>query len=128
MPNNNGLLIDRVVKAKSYFTQSLFNDIITPLNNMRTFLKGKSQVKQYLKALYASNPKEAKNELAKIVEAMELGKKHDELMNEMMGMADVAKSHYDNMKSETYEEQLKEIEKLHDEMRRLYNDISKLEK
>jgi uncharacterized coiled-coil DUF342 family protein len=88
----------------------------------------RDNVKQYLKALYANNPKEAKNELAKIVEAMELGKKHDELMNEMMGMADVAKSHYDNMKSETYEEQLKEIEKLHDEMRRLYNDISKLEK
>jgi uncharacterized coiled-coil DUF342 family protein len=59
---------------------------------------------------------------------MELGKKHDELMNEMMSMAEAAKSHYDNMKSETYEEQLKEIEKLHDEMRRLYNDISKLEK
>ena len=45
-----------------------------------------------------------------------------------VSMAEAAKSHYDNMKSETYEEQLKEIEKLHDEMRRLYNDISKLEK
>ena len=51
MPNNNGLLIDRVVKAKVYFTQSLYNDILTPLNNMRVFLKGKSQIKQYLNAL-----------------------------------------------------------------------------
>ena len=51
IPNNNVLLIDRVVKAKVYFTQSLHNDILIPLTNMRTFLKGKPQVKQYLNAL-----------------------------------------------------------------------------
>lgn len=88
----------------------------------------KGSVKQYLKALYASDPKAAKNELAQIVEAFNVEKKKEALMGELAEMHDNVKSMYEAMDHEGYEDTLYEVEKMHQEMKRLYAEIAKLEK
>jgi hypothetical protein len=88
----------------------------------------KGDVKQYLKALYASDPKAAKNELAQIVEAFNIESKKQALMGELNELQDQVKGMYETMDSEGYEDTLYEVEKMHNEMKRLYADISKLEK
>lgn len=46
-PINTELLNERVTKAKQYFANALHQEIIRPLNEIQTLLKGKSKVKQY---------------------------------------------------------------------------------
>ncbi len=48
---NGELLNERVVKAKSFFIQSLQTEILKPLQNIQLLLKGKKQIKQYLRAI-----------------------------------------------------------------------------
>lgn len=88
----------------------------------------KGDVKQYLKALYANDPRAAKNELAEIVEAYGVGKKKEQLMAEMAEMHNSVKSMYETMTHEGYEDTLSEVEKMHQEMKRMYAEIAKLEK
>ena len=86
----------------------------------------KGDVKQYLRALYAADKQAAKNELAEIIEAFEVGNKMNELTTQLEEMRMNVQGMYEGMSSETYEESLKEIEKMHNEMKQLYNEISKL--
>lgn len=51
-PLDETILQDRVVKAKIYFANSLHTEVLQPLQKMREFLKGKPQVKQYLKLIH----------------------------------------------------------------------------
>jgi hypothetical protein len=88
----------------------------------------KGDVKKYLGALYANDPKSAKNELAEIVEAFGIGKKKEQLMAEMGEMHNSVKSMYETMTHEGYEDTLSEVEKMHQEMKRMYAEIAKLEK
>lgn len=88
----------------------------------------KEDVKKYLGALYANDPKSAKNELAGIVEAFNVGKQKEQLMAEMQSMHDSVKSMYETMTHEGYEDTLSEVEKMHQEMKRMYADIAKLSK
>lgn len=88
----------------------------------------KGDVKQYLKALYANDPKAAKDELKEIVEAFNMGKKKEELMAEMGEMHNSVKGMYETMTHEGYENSMSEIEKMHNEMKRLYAEMAKLEK
>ena len=88
----------------------------------------KGDVKQYLKALYANDPKAAKDELKEIVEAFSIGKKMEELNTGMQEMHDNVKNMYETMTHEGYEDSLKEIEKMHQEMKRLYAEIAKIGK
>lgn len=88
----------------------------------------KGDVKQYLKALYANDPKAAKNELAQIVEAFNSEKRKQSLMGELTELQSQVKGMYETMNSEEYEKSLNEIEKMHNEMKRLYAEISKLDK
>lgn len=88
----------------------------------------KGSVKQYLKALYASDPRAAKNELAQIVEAFNVEKKKQSLMGELSEIQNQVKGMYETMNSEGYEKSLDEVEKMHNEMKRLYAEIAKLDK
>lgn len=88
----------------------------------------KGDVKQYLKALYANDPKSAKDELAQIVEAFNVEKKKQSLMGELNELQDQVKGMYETMNAEGYEKSLDEVEKMHNEMKRLYAEIAKLEK
>ena len=88
----------------------------------------KGDVKKYLGALYANDPKSAKNELAGIVEAFGIGKKREQLMAEMGEMHNSVKSMYETITHEGYEDSLSEIEKMHQEMKRMYAEMAKLEK
>ena len=88
----------------------------------------KGSVKQYLKALYASDPKAAKNELAQIVEAFNVEKKKEALIGEISEIHNNIKGMYEAMDHEIYEDTLYEVEKMHQEMKRLYAEIAKLEK
>jgi uncharacterized coiled-coil protein SlyX len=86
----------------------------------------KGDVKKYLGALYSADKKSAKNELSEIIAAFEVGKKHEELMMQLESMHANVKGMYEGMNGEVYEASLSEIEKMHNEMRQLYNEISKL--
>lgn len=88
----------------------------------------KNDVKKYLGALYANDPKSAKDELKEIVEAFNVGKQKEQLMAEMAEMHNSVKSMYETMTHEGYEDTLSEVEKMHQEMKRMYAEIAKLEK
>lgn len=86
----------------------------------------KGDVKQYLRALYATDKSAAKNELAEIIEAIEVGKKMDELTTQLEEMKTQTQEMYAHITPDIYEESLKEIEKMHNEMKQLYNEMDKL--
>jgi hypothetical protein len=88
----------------------------------------KGDVKKYLGALYANDPKVAKDNLKEIIEAFNVGKRKDELMAEMTEMHNNVKGMYETMTHEGYEDTFNEMEKMHNEMKRLYAEIAKLEK
>lgn len=46
-PVNGELLNERVTKAKQYFVQLLNDELLKPIQNIQSFLKGKTKVKQY---------------------------------------------------------------------------------
>ncbi len=48
-PVNSELLNERVTKAKLFFAKALHDELIKSLNELQSFLKGKSKVKQYSK-------------------------------------------------------------------------------
>lgn len=50
-PIDTNLLNERVTKAKMYFAKALHDELIQPINNLQNFLKGKSKVKQYARAV-----------------------------------------------------------------------------
>lgn len=86
----------------------------------------KGDVKQYLRALYSADKKSAKDELAEIIEAFEVGKKMNELTTQLEEMKTKTQEMYAHITSDVYEESLEEIEKMHTEMKQLYNEIDKL--
>lgn len=86
----------------------------------------KGDVKKYLSALYANDPKAAKNELAAIVEAFNEGKRREALMAELTQMHETVKGMYEGMNEDLYEDTLSEIEKMHMEMKNLYAELFKL--
>ncbi len=88
----------------------------------------KGDVKQYLKALYAADAKAAKNELAGIVEAFGVDKQKTTLTNELNAMKEQIKQMYETMTHESYEKDLSEIEKMHNSLKTLWNDVVKLER
>ncbi len=51
VPIDTDLLNTRVKKAKQFFATAIHNDLLSPLENIKVILKGKSKVKQYLVAL-----------------------------------------------------------------------------
>ncbi len=48
-PVNKVLLDERVTKAKLFFAKALHDELIKPMNELQSFLKGKSKFKQYSK-------------------------------------------------------------------------------
>lgn len=51
-PIDETVLQERVIKAKLYFANSLHHEVLQPFQKIREFLKGKPQVKQYLKLIH----------------------------------------------------------------------------
>lgn len=47
---NGALLNERVTKAKAYFSKEIHENLVKPVNSLQTFLKGKTRVKQVMRA------------------------------------------------------------------------------
>lgn len=86
----------------------------------------RNEIKNYFKGLYEVNSKTAKDELKAIMEAFEIGKQHQIKESELKEIMDQVYNAYDTMDYNLYEEKLNEIEKMHNEMKRIYSEIAKL--
>lgn len=88
----------------------------------------RNEIKNYFKGLYEVDAKTAKDELKAVMEAFEVGKKRQEKENELKEVLNQVRNAYDTMDYNLYEEKLDEIEKMHNNLRQLYSELSKLEK
>lgn len=88
----------------------------------------KGDVKKYLAALYANDPKTAKNELAAIVEAFADEKRTTAIMAELDTYRNELSTKYSSIDEGSYESTLDEIQKMHEEMKGLYAELFRLKK
>jgi len=88
----------------------------------------RNEIKNYFKGLYEVDTKTAKDELKAVMEAFEMGKKHQEKENELKEVMSKVYNAYDTMDYNLYEDKLNEIEKLHNELKNIYSEIYKLNK
>jgi hypothetical protein len=88
----------------------------------------RNEIKNYFKGLYETDAKTAKDELKSVMEAFEVGKKRQDKESELKEVMSQIYNAYDTMDYNLYEEKLNEIEKMHNNLKNLYNELSKLNK
>ena len=62
------------------------------------------------------------------MEAFEIGKKRQDKENELKEVMSQVYNAYDTMNYDMYDEKLKEIEKMHNDVKQIYSEIAKLNK
>jgi hypothetical protein len=88
----------------------------------------RNEIKNYFKGLYETDAKTAKDELKSVMEAFEVGKKRQDKENELKEVMSHIYNAYDTMDYNLYEEKLNEIEKMHSNLKNIYNELYKLNK
>lgn len=88
----------------------------------------KNEIKKYFKGLYEVDAKTAKDELKAVMEAFEIGKRRQEKENELNEVMNQIRNAYDTMDYNLYEKQINEIEKMHNNLKQIYSELSKIEK
>ena len=88
----------------------------------------RGDVHQYLRALYASDPKAAKNEIAEIRGSLIEATKYAELEENYIGVIENIKSSYEKMaemKHKDFLKQLKEVMKMNKNLQKLHKEYTK---
>jgi len=88
----------------------------------------KGDVHQYLRALYASDPKAAKNEIAEIKNSVIEATKYAELEENYINTVEGIKSSYEEMATMGHKDflkKLKEVMKMNKDLQKLHKEYSK---